>query len=379
MPPEGNFYNAPQKPDPASINAKRGYDDNTYLHELAERGAPASYIKEALKMGADINATNRQKMPPLALAILRGNEETVKALLDAGAGLYFETGRMKGIDGDAVLNFNATYTAAATGNKNILALVLAKGGDAYVNCPGTDSDGYDNKLKPLHVAVRKYKGEVIGQLVDAGAFVDEEAGYSKETPLMMAIVNDSEETAARLVKRGAALEYRHSVSGDTPLLYAVGLDKRWSSEKLLALGADAHAVNNKGRTPLMLAAERGSENLIKSILAQKPDVNAADKEGVTALMLAAGRGSSDLVKLLLQAGADPLLADKFNKSARHYAENSYNNGYSSRGYYGGGSGHSASWILEEAEKSALQKEFDKTYDRMRKKPAPPSTPNAPGP
>lgn len=379
MPPEGTFYNAPQRPDAANVNAPRGYDSNTYLHELAERGAPASYIKEALKLGADINALNRQKMPPLGLALQRGNLETVKALIEAGASLYFETGRMTGIDGPVVLYFNATYTAAAGGDKAKLALVLQNGGGAFVNCPGTESDGYDNKLKPLHAAIRKYKSEVIPLLADAGAFLDEEAGFSKETPLMMAVANDSEDAVVKLVKRGASLEYKHSETGDTPLIYACSSDKRWTADKLLTLGADAHAANNKGRTPLMLAAERGSDTLVKSILAQKPEVNAADREGVTALMLAAGRGSSDLVKLLLQAGADPLLADKFNKSARAYAENSYNNGYNSRGYYGGSSGgHSASWILEEAEKSALQKEFEKTYDRFRKKPPPPAAPKTPG-
>lgn len=366
--PEG-FYNAPPKPDASTVNAPRGYDGNTYLHELCDRGAPPALIKEALAMGADINALNKQKLPPLGLAILRGETATVRALVEAGAELYFAVGK----NGPDTLNFNATYFAAAFGSREKLAAVLEKGGDAFVNCTGIDQNGYDNKLKPLHAAIGKWKAESIPLLVDAGAFVDEEAGVAKETPLMIAISSDSEDAVSKLVRRGASLEYRHSETGDTPLMHACTLDKRWTGQKLLNLGADTQAANKKGRTPLMQAAALGNSILVTEILKRSPDINARDKEGQTALMLAAARASSETVNLLLKAGADPLLTDSFNRSARAHALNSNNGGYNNNRYdsYGSsGSGHSVSWILEEAEKSALQKQFEKTYDQFKKKPPP---------
>ncbi len=360
------FYNAPQKPDAASVNAPRGYDGNTYLHELCERGAPASLIKEALAMGADINALNKQKLPPLGLAIMRGEVATVRTLAEAGAELYFPVGK----NGPDTLNFNATYFAAAFGCRDKLAVVLEKGGDAFVNCTGIDNVGFDNKLKPLHAAISKWKAESIPLLVDAGAFVNEEAGFAKETPLMLAVSNDSEDAVIKLVKRGASLEYKHSETGNTPLGYACSLDKRWTAQKLLALGADTQATNSKGRSPLMQAATLGNSLLVTEILKSTPDVNARDNEGQTALMLASARGSSETVNLLLKAGADPLLTDSFNRSARTHALNSNNSGYNTSRYDNyGGAGHSISWILEEAEKSALQKQFEKTYDQLKRKPA----------
>lgn len=370
--PEG-FNNAPPKPDASSINTPRGYDGNTYLHELCDRGAPANLIKEAVALGADINALNKQKLPPLGLAILRGETATVRAMVEAGAELYFAVGK----SGKDTLNFNATYFAAAFGSRDKLAVVLEKGGDAFVNCSGIDQSGYDNGLKPLHGAISKWKADSIPLLVNAGAFVNEEAGIAKETPLMLAISNDSEDAVMKLVRSGASLEYKHSESGDTPLIHACTFDKRWTGQRLLALGADTQAVNKKGRTPLMQAASLGNSTLLAEILRNKPDVNARDFEGQTALMLAAARASSETVNLLLKSGADPLLTDTFNRSARTHAVNSNNSGYNNNrydGYGSSGSGHSVSWILEEAEKSALQKQFEKTYDQFRKKPPAPKSP-----
>lgn len=379
--PDGSYFTPPTKPDPAFINSGlRGRDDNTYLHELAERGAPASYIAEAVQMGARLNTLNRQKMPPLGLAILRGEAETVKALIDAGAELYFEVG--KSHTGEPQY-FNAAMIAALSGSREKLDIVLANGGAALVNLGGIDADGYDNGLKPLHAAIKKWKQDVIPQLVDAGAFVDETAGRGNETPLMAAIMNDSEDAVQKLVRRGASLEARNPATGDTPLIYATGNDRRFASEKLIALGADVNAANNKGRTPLMQAAAQANKQLVEKILALKPDINARDADGQTALMLAAQRGSSEVVTLLLKAGADPLLTDSFNKSARAYAA-SASSGYRNDYYYERtSSGHTASWILEEAEKSALQKGFEQAYDRMKsekeaaKKP-PAAKNNAPG-
>lgn len=396
--PEGNFYNAPARPDPANVNAPRDYDANTYLHELCQRGAPAHLIREAVAMGAQINALNKNSLPPLGLAIAGGHVETARAMIEAGAELYFpvETGPRANFEGRGASFFNAVYLAADGGSREMLDLVLKKGGGAFVNCPGIGVYGYDDKWHALHIAVKRWKTDLIPLLLDAGAFVDEEAGASKETPLMLAVSNDSGEAVARLLRQGAALEHRHSASGDTPLLHACRNDKRSAGESLLKFGADAQAANNEGRTPLMLAAKQGSLKLVEEILKQNPDVNARGQNRETALMLAAEGGYSEIVTLLLKKGADPLLADAFNKSARNYADNApqrnsygrrYNNGfddgyydeygYNGRGYDGRSSSSSSSnsgsvrLILEEAEKAALQKQFEASYNKLKKPPAAP--------
>ena len=342
MLPEGNSYNTPAKPDPVNINAPRDYDANTYLHELCARGSSPALIREAVKMGADINKLNRQNMPPLGVAILKGYKDTVETLLDLGADMFFDTGK------EAF--FNATYLAASSGNKEKLDVILAKGGGVYVNRPGIDGEG-NGGWHALHIALKRWHDDLIPTLVEAGAFLDTEAGYNKATPLMLAISNDSEGSVTKLVTRGASLEYKQSETGNTPLLHACANGKPWVAERLLLLGADPEARNNESRNALMLAAANGNLRLVNELLKYKPDLNARAKNGETALMLAASGGNTEVVNALLKAGADPLLTDTFNKSATAYAES--RNNYSTR------------WALEEAEKLALQKQFEATYKKLK--------------
>lgn len=381
--PEGNYYNAPARPDPATVNTPRGYDGDAYLHEICKAGASPRQIAEAVKAGADLDLLNKNGMPPLGLAIIRGNVETAKALIDAGAKLYFEgDGLKKG------QYFNAALLAADRGDKKMLETVLQKGGGAFVNLTGMDSAGFDDSYNALHIAVRKRNPGIIAALVEAGAFLDAESGRKRETPLMTAIVANDGDMVAKLVKQGASMEYAHSQTGETPLIFACKQGHRTGAARLLSLGADVKAADKEGRTPLMAAAERGELTLVTEILKQNPDVNARSKDRQTALMLGAKSGNAEIVKALLKAGADPLLTDAFNKSARIYAESAprgySNNSYSRDPYYydddgyhprGGGrynanSNNSSSIIktLEEAEKDALQKQFEASYNRFRKNP-----------
>lgn len=392
--PEGNYYNAPARPDPATINVPRGYDGDAYLHEICKSGASARQIEEAVKAGADLDLANKNGMPPLGLAIIRGNVETVKALIDAGAKLYFEgDGLKKG------QYFNAALLAADRGDKKMLETVLQKGGGAFVNLTGMDSTGYDDKFTALHAAVRKRNASVLGALVEAGAFLDAESGARRETPLMAAVAASDGEMIAKLVKLGASMEHAHSQTGETPLIFACKQGHRTGATKLLSLGADAKAADKDGRTALMAAAERGELSLVMEILKQNPDVNARSKNRETALMLGAKTGHTEIVKALLKAGADPLLTDAFNKSARAYAESApsrgngsygrdsgrYGGGYSrydDDGYHPRGGGYNGGYndsinaasvikTLETAEKEALQKQFEASYNRFRKNPSGP--------
>ena len=383
----GNYYNAPAKPDPVNINTPRDYDANTYLHELSKTGAPEKLIKDAVKSGADIDAVNKNGMTPLGLAIVNGHVATAAALMEAGAKLYFEEDGLK--KGQF---FNAAVLAAGRGDKKMLEAVLQKGGGAFVNMTGIDAAGYDDRYYALHTAIRKRNTGIIATLVDAGAFLDAESGPKKETPVMTAINQNDGDAIARLVKQGASMEHIHSQTGDTPLLFACKNSLRTGATRLLSLGADVKVADKEGRTPLMAAAERGELTLVTEILKQNPDVNARSKNRETALMLGAKSGNADIIKALLKAGADPLLTDAFNKSARAYAEtapkrgynnNCYNNrdpyyydddGYHPRrsGGYNDNYNNSSSIIktLEEAEKDALQKQFEASYNRFRKNSGP---------
>ncbi|HYD16841.1 MAG TPA: ankyrin repeat domain-containing protein, partial [Patescibacteria group bacterium] len=155
----------------------------------------------------------------------------------------------------------------------------------------------------------------------------------------------------KLLRRGASLEYRQSETGDTPLIYAARRDKRSTGSRLVQLGADTRAANNKGETALMLAAQSGMLKLTRDILATRPEINARNQKQETALMIAATKGQSEIATALIKAGADLLLTDAFNKTASARAADSTN--------------YSLRWSLEEAEKLALQKQFENSYKKLR--------------
>lgn len=208
---EGNFFNAPSRPDPAHLNAARDSDGNTYLHELCARGAPPELIREAVRLGADINKTNKQKMPPLGVALQKGTPEMVALLLDLGAECCFPVGAKN--SGEF---FNAAHIAAAEGKRDKLDIVLAKGGARFLNQNAVEGDGTAHRWMPLHAALRRGHTEFIEPLVAAGAFVNEDAGFEKAAPLFVAVAANSAHAVGQLVERGANIEQRNVDSGNTP-------------------------------------------------------------------------------------------------------------------------------------------------------------------
>jgi ankyrin repeat protein len=344
--PEGNF---PIAPHPRNINAPRDQDGNTYLHELVLLRAPVEKLREAISLGADINALNKQNMPPLGLAILKGDAAQMRDLLDLGADINFATGKMS--YSNTPLVFNATYIAAFTGNAEKLDIILAKGGAAFINTPGIEPTGYDDKWTALHVALKKSHLNIVDTLLDAGAFACAPGGPSGDTPMMLAIDNDSPHAIAKLLRAGVSLEEKHPATGNTPLLYAASRDKRFSVSRLLQMGADTRAVNNAGENVLMLSAWWGAVRQVNDVLATRPDINARNDKQETAVMIAAARGHAEVAQALVKAGADLLLTDNFNRTASAHAAGSPN--------------YSLRWSLEEAEKLQLQKQFETSYKKFR--------------
>ncbi|MDI1228342.1 MAG: ankyrin repeat domain-containing protein [bacterium] len=344
--PEGNF---PIAPHPRNINAPRDQDGNTYLHELVLLRAPVEKLREAIQLGADINALNKQNMPPLGLAILKGDAGQLRQLLDLGADINFATGKMS--FANTPLVFNATYLAAHSGSAEKLDIILSKGGAAFINTPGIEPTGYDDKWTALHAALRKSHYHIVDTLLEAGAFACAEGGVSRDTPMMLAIDNDSALAIGKLQRAGVSLEEKSLATGDTPLIYAARRDKRSSVSRLVQMGADTRATNNAGETALMFTAHWSALRQMNEILATRVNVNARNAKQETAVMIAASRGNAEASAALIKAGADLLLTDSFNKTASIHAANSTN--------------YSLRWSLEEAEKLQLQKQFEASYKKFR--------------
>src|SRR3972149_2774136 len=163
--PREFFFKGLTKPDIKMINFSLNAEGNTYLHELCLRGAPVDLVREAVvSLGADLQALNRKDLPPLGLAIWDGNLEVVQCLIDLGAELYFPVG--------AGRFFNAAAEAASWGRDDVLALILKNGGGVHLNQPGLRGESC------LATALKEKYYRLIGPLVEAGAFINQESGKS---------------------------------------------------------------------------------------------------------------------------------------------------------------------------------------------------------
>jgi ankyrin repeat protein len=335
-------------PSPAAINFPIDSHGNTYLHDLCRgRQTTPADIRRALELGADINALNKQKLPPLALAIQYGNPDTVACLIEAGARTFMKL--------DNGLFFNA-YTIAGS-YPDITRALLKLDGGLYINHPGVDSSGLPETMTILQLAVRRDHPKLIPLLAAAGALPSILTGVQPMTALMIAGVHNKHESILPLLEAGADIDQKNP-DGNTALHFAAKAGSFHATEKLIAAGADINVTNNKGETPAHLAATSKTGNRTLRLLIEHPGINVDAKtdEGKTALILSAKINHVEAVKMLLEAKADPMLSDIFNRRALSYSKDNEGTFYERA---------NVQEMLQEAEDAAHSRHFEKNYKKRR--------------
>lgn len=149
-------------------------------------------VKNIIKAGVDVNKRfdfgESRNITPLYMAVLMGNADVAKILIDSGA--------------DANADFeglNLLFVAALNGgNKAVTELLIVNGLD--VNAKYTRS-GPLNGITPLHIAATKGNIEVAESLIEHGADVNAKDNNGK-TPLDCAISKEHIELAALIFKNG---------------------------------------------------------------------------------------------------------------------------------------------------------------------------------
>jgi ankyrin repeat protein len=248
-------------------------------------------------------------LTPLLFATREGSLATVKALLEAGAGV------------NQTSEFGWTALLVATQNRSYLlgVYLLEQGAD-----PNIANEGGWN---PLYIATdnRNIEGgdyptrkpdmdhlDFIKRLLAAGANPNLRMRSSTETRTVF--------THQWLYEEGATPFLRAAQSGDLVLM-----------KLLLEHGADPSIPTEHNVTPLMVACGIGwvegvtyewspqeTYDTVKFLLGRGAEVNAQDTlDERTALMGAAHKGRNDVVQLLVDHGADLAIHDIGSRDSIH--------------------------------------------------------------
>ncbi|MBZ5561405.1 MAG: ankyrin repeat domain-containing protein [Acidobacteriia bacterium] len=246
---------APQGPKPwmetalfgtaAELKAQlhSGLDPNSQTPEgtslLMMAAQDADKVKMLIERGANVRAQAKSGYTALMVATTYlGTSESVKLLLEHGA----EVNPGKGV----LNNASPLFLAAMAGDRENIALLLAKGADP------------------------KHRMDIIGMF--------------PTSPLIEAVGFGDPEVVRALLAGGADV-HEKDVDSMTPLHWAVVGHRAEVAKVLIAAGADVNAVDRFGYTPLLYAAtiDFGDADTAAALLQAGADPNAKDKQGKTAL------------------------------------------------------------------------------------------------
>jgi hypothetical protein len=242
---------------------------NAELLEAAQQGNTES-VQHLLQRGAIIEAKDRDRSTPLALAANHHHADTAKLLLAKGADPI-----AGGLAGE-----NALSDAAVDSNSTRVSLILERGSDRQTS----------NKAL---FAMSEFRPLVVNE-------------QRQDIPVEIAFPDDTE-IVNLLIEHGADIEARDQEDA-TPLMRAAAFGQTGIVRALLDHGANVRAKDKYGNTALIAAACECAvvdmpETLpsMKLLLEKGADVNAKNRDGNTALILALKNHQEHVAALLKSA------------------------------------------------------------------------------
>jgi ankyrin repeat protein len=215
---------------------------------------PTGSVAFAGQLPPDVNGKRSYTAAELETAVSRGDLNSVRVLIHAGADV-----NARDNSGRTALLWAAQY-----GEVEIVRALTRAGSDLKAK----DRQGWT----PLTRALSEGHFDVVQALIAAGAEINRDQ-----------------------LRKDLNAKDMH---GWTPLQRAQG--NIGSFRSLIQLGSDVNATDNSGRTLLF----SGRLDVIRAMIEAGADVNIKDKQGWTPLTLAAQRGDTAVVQTLIKAGAD---------------------------------------------------------------------------
>lgn len=307
------------------------YGQDASLIEAVHRD-DAKAVEELVRSGADVKATNRYGVTPLALACENGNSALIAKLLEAGA------------DPNAALpgGETALMTASRTGRLDAVKVLLAHGADVNAKEPRRGQTA-------IMWAAAEGHADVVEALIAAGADFRArlDSGF---TPLLFAAREGKKDVVRVLLKAGAAVNEtaqpkrtggKGPRAGSTALHIATGNAHFELAAYLVEMGADPNAMG-PGYAPLHMVpsvrkpglgdndpAPDGSGSMtslqyVKFLVEHHANINARmtrrvsfgltslNTAGATPFMMAALTADAELMRFLAKLGADPKIPNNDN-------------------------------------------------------------------
>jgi len=233
------------------------------------------------------------------MACRKGHQSVVQILLAAKANANVPL--------TVVNRFTPLHAAANAGCEDVvLQLCEAR---ARLDQPTGDIEA-----TPLYLAAAKGFVDVVKVLCNANADVNKTPTCTSATPLYMACLNGHMAVVRALCLAKADLDKEFLRNKQTPLIVAAKNEKFQIANEIAKTLSAAHADLEKASatkvTPLHMACMNGNFELVEGLVRNKVDVNRASSMGVTPLHLTALNNHPHLARYLGYARADKNLCAK---------------------------------------------------------------------
>ncbi len=304
--------------DSSSINAPTKSGETPLISAILT--GDHELVKLILQRGADVEARCVDKTTPLMHATNHGFLSVVEVLLDKGAQLETTTA-----------GWSALQRAANLADIYMVNLLLARGADIeargprdfspkkhpLARIPSADLEDYDAVdasdadigWTALLRAASDGQEPIVRLLLSNGAHI-EARSPSNGTPLICAAEGNHEAIVDFLLMNGASVDAEDDF-GWKPLHRAlVSRGGAKVAQMLLTHGADINARCAYRKTPLHHAIEKGNDPMVSFLLAAGADYEARDIAERTPLQTAIESRLEIMVRILLEAGADTDAKDK---------------------------------------------------------------------
>ena len=194
--------------------------------------------------------------------------------------------------------------ASARGDEGSVRILLEFGADPNISCATGNS--------PLLRSVRAKSPRCIRLLLAHGAYVLWKSTLGFTALHYAAYYKDDEDYLTPLLDDGLPIDEKDNY-GWTALAATAEYDHVSSANVLLQRGADIETRDKNGWTPLLRAVNSNSQRVLKLLLEQKANNHAASFRGETILHCAAGKGDYDTLEILSAVTLEDLDVDLKNE------------------------------------------------------------------